>query len=181
MSIDIYIALARDRLPTAEAWSTRIATEGFDVEMDRGFDPRLFSGYLPCPDENQGFEYSIEEISSELPALNLSPGQAHLLSGRDTLVGLSVGNESDLRAAQAASASLALIADGVVIDGESGVVMTASEARVWALAGHIPAQPSSPAVASWPKSEWTVLRLVQATVLVIALALLARKVLVGGV
>ncbi len=177
MSIDIFIALERDRLPTAEAWVDRIASEGFDVEMDRDFDPHSFSGYLPCPDESQGFEYSIGEIASELPALNPSPNQAHLLSGQDALVCLSSRSESDLLAAQAASASLALITDGFVIDGESGVVMTASEARAWALGDCIPARPSSPTMAPRPNSQWTVFRMVQVIIFVIILASLARKVM----
>lgn len=178
MSIDIFIAFRSERIPTARAWADRVLSEGFDVRIDQGFDPKSFSGYVPCRG-GAGFEYSVAPIESELPALGLSTGDTQRLSGMDTMACLSYRTENDLAVAQPAAAAFALVTDGVVMDGESGSMLTPAEALEWARGDYALSSVSpSPSPAVAPRAaQWTAFRIGKLVLLAIVLATVVRSVL----
>jgi hypothetical protein len=135
--------------------------EGFEVELDREFDPGSFSGFLPCPDENAGFEYSIGSLASELPAMRLRPEQQRQLAGVDALVEFNFRTEADLRVAQAASSVLATITAGYVLDGESGGLMSAEQSLAWARGAYVPKEEISVAAPPKSKQKWSALRIMR--------------------
>ena len=46
-------------MPTPEQWQQAIAKNGFELRLDHGFDPFVFTGFLPCSLSGNvtGFEY----------------------------------------------------------------------------------------------------------------------------
>jgi hypothetical protein len=157
MSLSISIATRRERLPSAQAWAKRLSDEGFEKRLEWDFDTRSSQGYVPSPDENAGFEYSIGDLDAELERLELPRGHLKYLAELDSLVDLTFAREADLLVSQSAAAALAEMTDGVVIDREAGVVIPPSETRSWARGElvspqHLEVRPKSPhpvSILSW--------------------------------
>lgn len=125
------VFLDRTRLPAAADWARVIRDAGFDVQLNADFEPRSYSGYLPCPDERTGFEYYLESFSA--PALEFGDAGAQAIGSRDTVASLRFsGRSSDRNAASAAAATLAAMTDGVLFDTEPGHFIAADEALAWA-------------------------------------------------
>ncbi len=133
MSVDFYVATNRRDLPSAAAWASTLRELGFGVALDTTLDPAHAEGYWPCPDARQGFEYAVGPMGREdLTQLGLSPPQARQVATFDTLVTLSLRREADMAAAQGAAAVLARLSKGLLLEGESGALMTADQAVAWA-------------------------------------------------
>jgi hypothetical protein len=129
--ITFNVFLDRSRLPDAAGWAGAIREAGFDVQLDAGFDPGSYSGYLPCPDDRTGFEYYLETFTT--PSLELGDAGATAIGSRNTVATFRFsGRSSDRDAATAAAATLAAMTDGVLFDTEPGHFIAASEALAWA-------------------------------------------------
>lgn len=129
--ISYNVFLDRDRLPAADDWARTIREAGFEVQLSTGFEPRSYSGYLPCPDERTGFEYYLESFAA--PAVEIGEAGAKAIGQRDTVASLRFsGRPTDRSAAVAAAATLAAMTDGVLFDTEPGHFIAADEALAWA-------------------------------------------------
>lgn len=129
--ISYNVFLERERLPAATDWARVIREAGFDVRLGTDFEPRSYSGYLPCPDDRTGFEYYLESFSA--PAMEIGEDGAKAIGPRDTVASLRFsGRDADRNAASAAAATLAAMTDGVLFDTEPGHFISADEALAWA-------------------------------------------------
>ncbi|WP_230969759.1 hypothetical protein [Nitrogeniibacter aestuarii] len=140
MSLDFYVALNRKDIPSTDQWASALRDHGFTVLLDPSLDPSTSSGFWPCPDSNQGFEYSVAPLTrEELSNLGLSSKNEERLRHFDSLAVLSYKTEADLAVTQPASAVLSNICGGVLIEGESGAFIPADQALDWARGGYEPA------------------------------------------
>ena len=131
MSISLHVFLRGEHMPSAAAWARALRDHGFAAELASDFDPRTFNGYVPCPDERSGFDYYVEPFSSA--NIEFGPSALSIVGDRDTVVTLRLtGRDTDLRVATAAAASLAVLTDGVLFDGESHHFIGAADALAWA-------------------------------------------------
>lgn len=131
MSICFHVFLRRDRLPHPRKWANAIMQNGFSVALDTAFDPATHSGYLPCPDEAAGFEFYLASVASS----DLVPDESskRLVSDCDVVATFCFGGrQSDLVAAVAASATLAKMTGGILLDAESGHFIGADSVLDWA-------------------------------------------------
>lgn len=132
MSLDLYVALNRRDLPTAEDWAATARSHGLTLNLDTSLSPNTSVGYWPCPDAHAGFEYSIGPLDqAEADHLGLSAGNRKRLRPFDSLAVLSCRSDKDFAVAQCASAVIAKRCNGLVIDGESAAVMTPDQAIDW--------------------------------------------------
>lgn len=140
MSLDLYVALNRKDIPSTDQWASALRDHGFTVLLDPSLDPSTFSGFWPCPNSNQGFEYSVAPLTrAELSCLRLSSKDEERLRHFDSLAVLSYKTEADLAVTQPASAVLSNICGGALIDGESGAFIPSDQALDWARGGNEPA------------------------------------------
>lgn len=129
--ISYNVFLDRDRLPNAADWARVLREGGFETQLDAQFDPRTYSGYLPCPDERIGFEYYLEPV--EAPTPEIGEQGAKLIGTRNAVVSLRFsGRPADREAAAGAAATLAAMTDGVLFDSEPGHFIAAADAMAWA-------------------------------------------------
>lgn len=141
MSLDIFVLAKASSFPSAQKWADAIRREGFDIKLDRGFDTRVSSGFRPCPTSDRGFEYSFGPLSgSDIEAFDIS---SEVVKTFDSIAGLHYKTEADLEISRAASAVLAKLSDGLVIEGESGAVMNPDQALGWARGEFEPASTSA--------------------------------------
>lgn len=139
MSLDLYVVLNRKDLPPAEKWASTVRSHGFSVDLDTALNPATSAGYWPCPDSTSGFEYSVGPLDqTELKSLGVSSKNRERIRVYDSIAVLSYRTETDLSVAQSASAILAKICSGLLIEGESGAVMTPDQAIAWAKGDYEP-------------------------------------------
>jgi len=101
------------------------------MRIDPNFDPLSFSGRLPCQDGalNCGFEYFCDNLDQEW----LQDLQIDLHSGYDCVVCLATrASYDDAIASCVASAALASITDGVLMEGGEPPLITSAKALAWA-------------------------------------------------
>jgi hypothetical protein len=131
MPITFHVFARAERIPSAAQWSQAMHQLGFATQLPGDFDPRSHSGYLPCPDDRTGFELYIEPFSHS--SIEVSVAALPVVEDRDTMLTFRLsGRDSDLAAAKAAAAALAVAADGVVFDEETGHFIAAQDATAWA-------------------------------------------------
>jgi hypothetical protein len=127
---EFIVYLRRSEMPSPSRWRRAILGLELPVELDDGFDPDTFRGFVRCRirGAKSGFEYSAEDLSPRRAARERAP------RGSDFAVTLSA--DSDLRelacAALAASA-LAWLTDGLLVDADSGDSYRGADAMHWAL------------------------------------------------
>ena len=129
MTIVTTVFLDRSRLPTADYWADAIRRAGYAAELDRGFDPTTFSGFLPCAFEGMGpgFEYAFGDASEFLPEHEAAPAPF------DAAASFTAHSSvRDLAAATIAASVLAALCEGVLLDCESGEWFEAASAKRWA-------------------------------------------------
>lgn len=125
MSVTFRVFLDPTRMPLPSAWAREIRAQGFALDLDTDFDPRTFSGFLPCVHQGQptGFEYSFDPE----PALEEDARRA---AGNRSLE-ISFATHSDMRelvSSMISSAVLASMTDGVVWSDESSEAFSAPDA-----------------------------------------------------
>lgn len=125
--VTVSVVLARDRLPTAEAWQRAIDELGLPLRLDLDVDPASHEGMWPVAlkGEGTGFEYFAEpdpDPPNELPHPVPDAMRVTLVS-RSALEG---------RAAVAAAAALAALSGGQVHDDARPRVYDRDAALRWA-------------------------------------------------
>jgi len=128
MSYDLYVYLARSKMPTPEKWRSVMKDEELPGELDTDFDVDEMTGFLPCPVGNElaGFEYySFETEPEDAAELELPPEF-------DFTVQFSIGSRPlELIAALSASSALASITGGRLEDPQSGETVEGEDAIAW--------------------------------------------------
>lgn len=157
-----------------ETWARAIRDNGFDVNMDIDFDPVSFSGFLPCPDSNCGFEYYFEWLDQS--QLEFSDGEKSVIGDRKFIVTFVCKTEVDLLAANAAAAVLTYLCDGVLLEAEANVYVQSENVIAWAR-GELDVSVVSQKSVSGPKPRVTIVQAVQLIFLVIAIGVLLYKTL----
>ncbi|WP_029134439.1 hypothetical protein [Sedimenticola selenatireducens] len=133
MSLDVLVVAKANAIPSAEQWAAAISDEGFSVVFPSDFDTRASSGFLPSNVAGQGFEYSFGGLLREdIDSFDIAPQHAENIRASDSLVGLHYKDEPSFELIKAASAVLAKLTGGIVIEAESGASMNAKEALAWA-------------------------------------------------
>lgn len=145
MSLDLYVALNRNDLPSAEKWASAVRSHGLSVDLDTALNPATAVGYWPCPDSRSGFEYSVSSLDqTELKNLGVSSKNRERIRLYDSMAVLSYRTEADLSVAQSAAAVLAKICSGLLVEGESAAVMTPDQAIAWAKGDYEPPLENGP-------------------------------------
>lgn len=125
--VSVSVVLARDRLPTADAWQRAIDELGLPLWLDPDVDPASHEGMWPVAlkGEGTGFEYFTE------PHPDSPDGLPHTVPDamRVTLVSRSA---LEGRAAVAAAAALAALSDGQVHDDAGPRAYDRHAALQWA-------------------------------------------------
>jgi hypothetical protein len=130
VSVDIFVFMREQDLPSTSRWQA--ALDGLDVglQLDATPDPATHSGYWPVKTSAQvsGFEYFAGPLAD---AFGAQPPVE--VEDRDFVVDLVTHSDmQELRSAMYAACALALECNGVIVDGESGTVMTTAELRTQA-------------------------------------------------
>jgi len=131
VSYDLLVYLGHESLPSAAAWQDAINSAAFSVALDKDFDPLVDAGFVPCQVNGRpgGFEYFLLELDAA------EREEAGLAAGIDCCVHFAVhGDDDELRAALAASSTLAVIAGAFVEDPQEGERLAAGAALAWARA-----------------------------------------------
>lgn len=129
--ISYNVFLDRERLPTGADWARVLREGGFETQLDPEFEPRTYSGYLPCPDDRTGFEYYLEPFDAPTP--ETGEEGAKVIGKRNAVVSLRFsGRQLDREAAASAAATLAAMSDGILFDSEPGHFISAADALSWA-------------------------------------------------
>jgi hypothetical protein len=127
MSTELTVYLQRDAMPDPSDWALAIVERGFPAELDPEFDVDSFSGYLSCRfrGSGAGFEYSsgpIEFIDDvELP--------------EDFDFSVTFCTDSDpeeFASSVVCAAVLCSLSDGVLVDPQADLVVSAADAISWA-------------------------------------------------
>lgn len=169
MSLDILVIANAAALPSARVWAEAVRREGFNIELDQGFDTQESSGFRPCPGSDRGFEYSIGPLSdSDIADFDFSPRQKNQAKTFDSIVGLHYKTEADFEVVRGASAVLAKLTGGMVVEAESGSVMTSMQALAWAR-GEFEPEPSGSSHPIPQKHGWSIITIAK-LVLVILIA-----------
>lgn len=162
MSLEVYVFLDRDLLPTASEWASAIRGAGFDVDMYADFDTKTHSGFLPCPDSHTGFEYYFEALTeSMISDLNPSPAERSRLEFKNSIVSFVFKTDTDLKVVKAASYVLANISNGIIFDAEAGAIVETENILNWVNGAYSPAPWNSPEnletprdIRSWERIHW---------------------------
>lgn len=169
MSLDLFVISKKDAVPSSTEWADAVRREGFDVDLDQSFDTRESSGFRPCPTSDRGFEYTFGSLSaSDLENFDISPQQQAQVKAFDSVAGLHYKTDADFEVARAVAAVLAKLTGGMVVEPESGAVMSASQALAWAR-GELEPQSSLPGYSKVQKqhlSRVTIAKLVLAVLFV---------------
>lgn len=125
MSVDSFVFLRDDRLPSIEQWQHGLDELGIDISLDQIDDLRAHEGYLPATfkGEDSGFEWyygPADETFGEQP-----PRAGDRLHAVDFVTG---GDMEELICATYCLGVLAKLADGLFYDEDSDTFMTGEEA-----------------------------------------------------
>lgn len=127
--VSVSVVLARDRLPTAEAWQRAIHELGLPLRLDPDVDPASLEGMWPVTFKGHGtgFEYVVDRDPD--PPVGLPDSSTVLDEIRVTLISRSA---VESRAAVVAAAALATASEGRVYDDADQRAYDRHEALRWA-------------------------------------------------
>jgi hypothetical protein len=124
VSVDQFVFLRQEDLPSTSKWQVALDQLGIDLQLDPTVEPSLHAGFWPARlgGEHAGFEY----YSGSIPdAFGAAPPDG--LNGRDYVVNLVTHSDlHELRCAMYAASALASLCDGVCLDEETGELTSAS-------------------------------------------------------
>jgi hypothetical protein len=122
MSVDIVVFLRDDQLPSGKQLQAALDEIGTQIILDETDDLRAHTGFLPATHKGEpsGFEWSYGQVSdyfgSEPPAG---------LADRGNVVNFVLHSDMrELYCALATAAALAKTSDGLMLDDESGDLVT---------------------------------------------------------
>lgn len=116
MSVNQYVAISRDRLPTATEWESAVEKIGYTIRID-DVDLNSHSGYLPIQflEQSAGFEMYLEE-AVDFEEIEID------LTGFDLIVQLTTFSEAlEGQCAMVCAAGLVACCDGLYFDEEAQV------------------------------------------------------------
>ena len=116
-------------MPSPVAWRDAVAAAGFPVALYTDFDVDAFTGFLPCPVNNEisGFEYYVSDVDPNDAA------RLRLPEGTDFSVQFSIGARPlEMVSALAASSVLAAVSGGTLNDPQTGESISGNGAVDWA-------------------------------------------------
>lgn len=127
MSVDFFVYLSREAMPTPKEWARALVERGFPAELDEDFDVDDFSGFLPCSFD--GVEAGFEYTSGSPEALD----ELELPGDCDFQVTFSTDSEArDLASSVVCAAVLCALSGGVLVDPRADLAVTAEDAVPWA-------------------------------------------------
>ena len=117
MSVDTFVILSDERLPSVAEWQRALDQAGVDIRLDDVDDLRQHSGYLPARfnGADSGFEWSygiVDEVFGERPDGAGGRGHAIDLVTHD--------DEQEAMCALYAAGVLARLTDGLFYDEDAG-------------------------------------------------------------
>jgi hypothetical protein len=120
MSVDLFVQLPTERMPTPQQWQDAITFHGFPLKLDTDFEVESFSGYLPCDFEGKpaGFEYFYE----------------HTTTNGLQLIQIQFSTHSDITeffGSAIAAAVLTEMSGGTLEDPQQGSFFKGAEAIAW--------------------------------------------------
>jgi hypothetical protein len=124
MSTDINVFIEAEKMLSPNDWQLELENAGFPLTLYKDFDPKDFSGMLPCDlaGEEVGFEFYFDALEDTMFDPSQDEDLAERLGPRQTCVGFSVSagaSEQSIHAAAFAAATLARAANGLLwIDPE---------------------------------------------------------------
>jgi hypothetical protein len=124
VSVDQFVFLREENLPSTSTWQVALDQLGIDLQLDPTVEPSLHAGYWPARlgGEETGFEHFSGTIPDAFGAV-LPDG----LNGRDYVVNLVTRSDvRELRCAMYAASALASVCDGLCLDEETGRLISAS-------------------------------------------------------
>lgn len=118
MSVQLFVYLREEQLPTRDQWQLAIDSHGIDLTLDQ-FSTREHVGFLPAKlkGSNCGFEYAFQPVDQS--ATQEMPEQ---IGDRNKVVSFVThgGREPDGEAAMLAAAVLTELTNGVYEDPQGG-------------------------------------------------------------
>jgi hypothetical protein len=167
MSLDIFVIATTAALPSAGEWAEAIKREGLNIDLDQSFDTQESSGFRPCPGSDRGFEYSVGPLSdADIKDFDFSPEQKERVKTLDLIVGFHYKTDADFEVVRGASAVLAKLTQGMVVETESGAVMTPMQALAWAR-GEFEPESSSPNYSLPQEHDWSLITIAKFVVLIL--------------
>ena len=124
VSVNVFVFLGR-HLPPLPDWQTELDRLGIDLRLDEGINPSSHSGYWPASvdGEPSGFEFYSGGVT-DVFGTPAPPG----IGDRDVVANfVTHSNMQELKCSMLAGAALAMLADGVVFDEDSGGTMDGEE------------------------------------------------------
>ena len=131
MSVVMQVFVSDGKMVSATDWANAIRAHGFDMELDRDFDVRAFTGFLPCKykDRDAGFEYYYESVKDLEP---VDRRVKNAIGARDMVVSFVTHSDfRDLMTSSLAAGVLCALSDGVLWDTEANEFTPAKHAVEW--------------------------------------------------
>lgn len=125
MSVDLFVAIRPNQLPTVEAWQAELDRLGAGFRLDETVDPTDLSGFWPTQmgEEESGFEFMTGSVEDCLD--HLAPDN---LADRNLVAVFTTHSDLiELRCSMFATAALASLTDGVIVDGSTSQPSTVDE------------------------------------------------------
>ncbi len=117
MSVNQYVAISKDRLPTTREWESIVEKLGYAIRIDPG-DLADHSGYLPIQflDQTTGFEMYLEEVG-EFEEVGAD------LAGYDLVVQFTTFSEAlEGQCAMVCASGLVSFCDGLYFDDDAQII-----------------------------------------------------------
>ena len=125
VSVDQVVFLSRDRLPTTKRWQAALDAAMLPVKLDATCEISSHSGCWPAEYEGvaSGFEFYL--FAADQAAFEVDEAE---LGGRDKSAGFVTHSDyTELKAACAAAAALAIVADGLYFDEDADALITGEQ------------------------------------------------------
>jgi hypothetical protein len=125
VSVDVFVFLKRESLPSTAAWQGAVDRLGIDVQLDASIEVASHSGYWPARLGGQpsGFEILVGPIP-DVFGRAAPPG----LDERNIAVDFVTGSDMrELQCSMFAAAALGIETDGLIFDDDSEGLMQPSE------------------------------------------------------
>ena len=121
MSVDVFVFLKRSNLPSTDEWQETLTKLNTGLLLDAECQAEDHSGYWPAsfPDGlSAGFEFLLSPVAEGFGPVDFDIGDRDFVANF-----ITHSDMRELKGSMFAAASLAVAADGLVFDEETGDVM----------------------------------------------------------
>ena len=125
MSVDVFVFLKRENLPSTAAWQQALDRLGIDIQLDASIEAASHSGYWPARlgGKPSGFEILVGQIS-DIFGRTAPPG----VGERDIAADFVTHSDMvELQCSMFAAAALGIETDGLIFDEDTDGLMQPSE------------------------------------------------------